>query len=143
MAQWNKINQDYLNQERSLFEVYMCADRYGNIGNCGLGGTGNTSGDAFGRMRISQPFTMFDSSVEYKLNGTGITGGRILESGFFNSSNQSSPSINILKESLFAFQLERNGLTGTPYELTVVVAAAPISSSENVFVAMDWEEVSR
>ena len=84
-----------------------------------------------------------DSSVEYKLNGTGITGGRILASGFFNSANQGSPSINILKESLFAFQLERNGLTGTPYELTVVVAASPISSSEEVYVAMDWEEVSR
>jgi hypothetical protein len=35
MAQWNKITQDYLNQERSLFEVYMCADKYGNIGACG------------------------------------------------------------------------------------------------------------
>ena len=84
-----------------------------------------------------------DSSVEYKLNGTGITGGRILASGFFNSANQGSPSINILKESLFAFQLERNGLSGTSYELTVVVAASPISSSEQVYVSMDWEEVSR
>ena len=84
-----------------------------------------------------------DSAVEYKLNGTGVTGGRILASGFFNSANQGSPSINILKEALFKFQLERNGLTETPYELTVVVAASPISSSENVYAAMDWEEVSR
>ncbi len=36
MAQWNKNTQDYLNQERTLFEVHMCADRYGNIGNCGV-----------------------------------------------------------------------------------------------------------
>ena len=84
-----------------------------------------------------------DSAVEYKLNGTGITGGRILASGFFNSANQGSPSIDILKEALFKFQLERNGLTGTPYELTVVVAASPISSSEEVYAAMDWEEISR
>ena len=35
MAQWNKNNQDYLNQERTLFEVHMCADKYGNIGACG------------------------------------------------------------------------------------------------------------
>ena len=84
-----------------------------------------------------------DSAVEYKLNGTGITGGRILASGFFNSANQGSPSIDILKEALFKFQLERNGLTGTPYELTLVVAASPISSSEEVYAAMDWEEVSR
>ena len=84
-----------------------------------------------------------DSSVEYKLNGTGITGGRILASGFFNSANQGSPSINILKEALFKFQLERNGLTGTPYEITLAVAASPISSSEEVYAALDWEEISR
>ena len=30
MAQWNKNEQDYLNQERSLFEVYNIADHWGN-----------------------------------------------------------------------------------------------------------------
>jgi hypothetical protein len=35
MAQWNKITQDYLNQERSLFEVFICSDQFGNIGACG------------------------------------------------------------------------------------------------------------
>jgi hypothetical protein len=84
-----------------------------------------------------------DSAVEYKLNGTGITGGRILASGFFNSANQGSPNVDILKEALFKFQLERNGLTGTPYELTLVIAASPVSSSEEVYAAMDWEEISR
>jgi hypothetical protein len=84
-----------------------------------------------------------DSAVEYKLDGTGITGGRILASGFFNSANQGSPSIDILKEALFKFQLERNGLSGTSYELTLVVAASPISSSEEVYASMDWEEISR
>jgi hypothetical protein len=84
-----------------------------------------------------------DSAVEYKLNGTSISGGRILASGFFNSANQGSPTIDILKEALFKFQLERNGLTGTPYELTLVVAASPISSSEQVYASMDWEEISR
>ena len=49
MAQWNKNNQDYLNQERTLFEVFMCADRYGNIGNCGITSGPNSGGsDAFG-----------------------------------------------------------------------------------------------
>ena len=84
-----------------------------------------------------------DSAVEYKLNGTGITGGRILASGFFNSANQGSPNVDILKEALFKFQLERNGLTGTPYELTLVIAAYPVSSSEEVYAAIDWEEISR
>ncbi len=84
-----------------------------------------------------------DSAVDYNITGTSYTGGRILASGFFNSANQGSPSINILKEALFKFQLERDGLTRTSYELTLVVAASPISSSESVYAAMDWEEISR
>ena len=84
-----------------------------------------------------------DSAVDYNITGTSFTGGRILASGFLNSSNQGSPSIDILKEALFKFQLERNGLTGTPYELTLVVAASPISSTERVYASMDWEEISR
>jgi hypothetical protein len=82
-----------------------------------------------------------DSGVEYNITGTSYAGGRTLASGFLNSSNQGSPSIDILKEALFKFQLERNGLTSTPYELTLVVTAA--TGSEQIFASMDWEEISR
>jgi hypothetical protein len=82
-----------------------------------------------------------DSSVEYNLTGTGITGGRVLASGYTSASNQGSPSIDILKEALFAFQLERNGLTGTPYTLSLAVAGA--NASQLVYASMDWEEISR
>ena len=69
MAQWNKNNQDYLNQERTLFEVFMCADRYGNIGNCGVStGAGSGGYDAFGRSRTSEPFTLADYSHQYGLS---------------------------------------------------------------------------
>jgi hypothetical protein len=81
------------------------------------------------------------SSVEYNLTGTGITGGRVLASGYTSASNQGSPSIDILKEALFAFQLERDGLTGTPYTLSVAVAGA--NASQLVYASMDWEEISR
>lgn len=82
-----------------------------------------------------------DSAVEYKIGGTSVTGGRILASGFFSSTNQSFTSVDILKEALFKFQLERNGLTGTPYELTLVCATN--SAGADVFASLDWEEVSR
>jgi hypothetical protein len=82
-----------------------------------------------------------DSAVEYKIDGGTVSGGRILASGFFNSTKQSHASIDILKEALFKFQLERNGLTGTPYELTLVCATN--SAGADVFASMDWEEVSR
>jgi len=82
-----------------------------------------------------------NSSVEYNLTGTAITAGRVLASGYFSSSNQSSQSIDILKESLFKFQLERNYFTSTPYELALVVAGA--SSGQPIYGSMDWEEISR
>jgi len=84
-----------------------------------------------------------NSSVEYNLLGTAVSGGRILASGYVNSSNQGSPTINILKEALFANQLERNGLTGVPYEVTIEVAVATTSGSEGFYASMDWEEISR
>jgi hypothetical protein len=84
-----------------------------------------------------------NSSIEYNLLGTAVSGGRILASGYVNSSNQGSPTINILKEALFANQLERNGLTGVPYEVTIEVAVATTSGGESVYASMDWEEVSR
>ena len=84
-----------------------------------------------------------DSAVEYNLTGTAVTGGRILAQGYVNSSNQGSPSINILKEALFANQLERNGLTNTAIELIVEVAVGTTSGGESVFASVDWEEISR
>jgi hypothetical protein len=82
-----------------------------------------------------------ESSVEYNLTGTATAGGRILAQGYFSSTNQSTSSVDILKEALFKFQLERNGLTTTPYELSLVVAAS--SATSNVHASMDWEEISR
>jgi hypothetical protein len=82
-----------------------------------------------------------DSAIEYNITGTSFTGGRILASGFFNASNQGSSQVDILKEALFKFQLERNGLTSTPYELTLVVASD--SDNDTVVASIDWEEISR
>ncbi len=84
-----------------------------------------------------------DSAVQYNLTGTSVSGGRILASGFVNSSNQGSPSINILKEALFANQLERNGLTGTALELVIEMAVATTSGGEGAYASIDWEEISR
>jgi hypothetical protein len=82
-----------------------------------------------------------DSAIEYNITGTSYAGGRTLASGFFNASNQGASQVDILKEALFKFQLERNGLTSTPYELTLVVASD--SSNDTVVASMDWEEISR
>lgn len=81
-----------------------------------------------------------DSAVEYNLTGTSFANGRTLASGYFSASNQSTTSVDILKESLFKFQLERNTFTSTAFELTLVVAS---DGGGSVFASVDWEEISR
>jgi len=83
------------------------------------------------------------SSVEYNISGTTSTGGSIIASGYVNSSNQGSPVVNILKDTLFSSQLERNSFTSTPYELVLEVAVSTTSGGEGVLASVDWEEISR
>ena len=98
MAQFNKNTQDFLNQERTLFEVNMVANKNGEVvtldnpfpvtGTIGIQtGTGliinpdTTSHDAFGRQRVSEPFTLGDYKHLYavdpnflgSVSGTGST----------------------------------------------------------------------
>jgi hypothetical protein len=82
-----------------------------------------------------------DSSVNYNITGTSFSGGRTLASGFITSTSQSSANIDILKEALFKFQLERNSFTNTPFELTLVASAS--TATELIYASIDWEEISR
>lgn len=77
MAQWHKNNQDYLNQERTIHEVYIRADQYGKILNDGA-----SSRSAFGELLTVSPTPVVQLDGLYGLNpnktetftfGTGIT----------------------------------------------------------------------
>lgn len=61
MAQYNKQDNSFLPNGTSLFEVVMLADSEGNI-NTGGGNFSGSAVDAFGRARMSQPITLFDST---------------------------------------------------------------------------------
>jgi len=82
-----------------------------------------------------------NSAVEYNITGTSFTGGRILAQGFVSASNQAVTAVDILKEALFKFQLERDSFTSTPFELTIVAASS--ATNTNIYAAADWEEISR
>jgi hypothetical protein len=111
-----------------------------------LGATGNTSynwrvvasGTTTGGTWNSAGI---DSAVEYNTGGTSFSGGRVVAQGFLSTTNQSSAPVDILKEALFKFQLERNSFTNTPYELSLVISAS--TASTTVYAAVDWEEISR
>jgi hypothetical protein len=90
MAQFRKDTHQYLPDGKTIFEVVMLSDQFGN-----LVGPANPSGmavDGFGRARTSSPFTLFDSYHRYrdngKVNAANSAGGTYL----FNS-NTSSISI--------------------------------------------------
>lgn len=87
MAQYRKDTNQYLNQEKTLFETVMIANKYGNV-------TGaNPSGmavDAFGRARISQPLTLFDSFHRYQDNGKIGTANSAFDSYVTHDANSSS-----------------------------------------------------
>ncbi len=59
MAQWNKNRQDYLNQERSLFEVYNIADHWGNQTDWRPQFTNNN------RFKVSPYQTVFFNTFQY------------------------------------------------------------------------------
>lgn len=82
-----------------------------------------------------------DSAIEYKLDSATVSGGRVLASGFSTATTQSSVPVDILKEALFKFQLERDGLAGTPYELTLCCATN--TAGADIYASLDWEEISR
>jgi hypothetical protein len=82
-----------------------------------------------------------NSSVEYNIGGTSITGGNITSSGYFVSSNQSTPIADIIRQSLFSLQLERNTFTSTPFVFAIAMSCN--TNTTNAYGSIDWEEVTR
>jgi hypothetical protein len=84
-----------------------------------------------------------DSAVEYNISGSSFSsvGAQIAAGGYTAGSVQGSNVIDIAKEELFKFQLERDGLTGTPAELTLIVASD--TAGADVLASLDFEEISR
>lgn len=82
-----------------------------------------------------------DDSVQYDTSATGLSGGQVLAQGYIGITNQASQTIDILKEALFKFQLQRNGLTSTPEPLTIAMSASV--NTVSALASMDWEEITR
>lgn len=75
MAIFSTNNYQLRSNNDALYEVVMLADKYGNP--VSGGNPSGTASDAFGRSRVSQPITLFDSSHRYRDNGhwaTKVTG---------------------------------------------------------------------
>lgn len=78
------------------------------------------------------------SLVEYNITATAMSGGDTLTSGYVGINNQSGETIN-LAPGAFSFQMERDGLAGTPITYTLAVATA--TNGDDVLGSIDWEEL--
>ncbi len=93
MAQFNKNTHQFLNDSKTLFETVMLADQYGTIV-----GAANPTGmavDAFGRARVSQPLTLFDSFHRYQDNGKFATSNSASGATLNHNSNAGLIEANI------------------------------------------------
>lgn len=80
-----------------------------------------------------------DSSIEYNLTGTGMSGGTELVSGFVGVTNQSSTTVS-LSDGRFTYQLERDSITSTP--VTFTLAAVGATNGDQAIGSVMWEEVT-
>jgi hypothetical protein len=80
------------------------------------------------------------ANVEYKIGGTSITGGTVLASGYFSSTNQSIGSLDLATEELFKYQLTREPFTSTPQEITLAVTAD--TNTSTVHGSLDFQDIT-
>ncbi len=92
MAQFRKDRHEYLPDNKTLFEVVMLADQYGN--RIGPANPSGTAVDAFGRARHSQPVTLFDSFNRYEDNDKFSTANTATATYSFNA-NAATMSLTV------------------------------------------------
>jgi len=82
-----------------------------------------------------------DSNVEYNITGSSYSGGNIATQGLLAQTNQGTSSVQLSRENIFKFQLERNSFTSTALEFTLLVASN--GAGDTVHGVIDWEEITR
>jgi len=79
------------------------------------------------------------SPVEFNRTITSFTGGTVIATGFVSGSVQGNSPVDLSREDLFKYQLERDGLAGTATELTLIAAGS--GNNADAYAAMNWDEV--
>ncbi|NBX50497.1 hypothetical protein EBT25_11265, partial [bacterium] len=83
-----------------------------------------------------------DSSVEYDISATAISGGRDATVGYVNvSAGAGGAAINLSREQLFAYQLERDPFAASNNGIIITLAATGAANGNDAVGAMVWEEI--
>jgi hypothetical protein len=80
-----------------------------------------------------------DNLVSYNITANTMSGGDTITTGYVGINNQSGQTITLPGDGVFAYQLERNGLSNTAITYTLAVAAA--ADGDDAVGSIDWEEI--
>ena len=84
-----------------------------------------------------------DSSIEYDISATAVSGGRDAQTGYVNvSAGAGGAAVNLGRETLFAYQLERDPFAASNNGIVITLAATGAANGNDAVGAMAWEEVT-
>lgn len=84
-----------------------------------------------------------DSSIEYDITATAITGGRDAQIGYVNvSAGAGGAAVNLGRETLFAYQFERDPFAVSGNGIIITLAATGAANGNDAVGAMTWEEIT-
>ena len=84
-----------------------------------------------------------DSCIEYDISATAVTGGRDAQIGYVNvSAGAGGAAVNLSREQLFAYQLERDGFAASDNGVIITLAGTGAANGNDAVGAMTWEEIT-
>lgn len=84
-----------------------------------------------------------DSPIEYDITASAITGGRDAQVGYVNvSAGAGGAAVNLGRETLFAYQLERDAFAANDNGIIITLAGTGATNGNDAVGAMTWEEIT-
>lgn len=84
-----------------------------------------------------------DSSIEYDISATAVSNGRDATVGYVNvSAGAGGAAVNLSREQLFAYQLERNPFAASNNGIIITLAGTGAANGNDGVGAMTWEEIT-
>jgi len=83
-----------------------------------------------------------ESTVEYDITATAVSGGRDAQAGYVNvAAGTGGQNVNLSKSDIFAYQLERDGLAASDVGIILTLAASGASNGNDALGSFTWQEI--
>lgn len=84
-----------------------------------------------------------DSPIEYDITASAVSGGRDAQVGYVNvSAGAGGATVNLGRETLFAYQLERDPFAASDNGIIITLAGTGATNGNDAVGAMTWEEIT-